>query len=215
MPDLDDGIRPANGLSETKNGQGAQEVRDIGAGCGRAGGDGRDGRDGHAELKLRRRQSLLERLILSAPSAVPRWFTGRVVRSLSLFLGNVLICLVCGAVVHMLEFDHEQEQNKDNARKTAELEALLRGVGALNRTLAAGLRTYAAELLEGYEANHHWTFAGSAAFWYTVMTTIGYGFYAPLTSAGQSPFWSSFQRALAFPKCACPFCASHPFRGSV
>ena len=98
----------------------------------------------------------------------------------------VIILCIGGGVFFALEEPAELQRVADaraaENQARADVLALLGGNQTLYNLLAdAG----AAEAFAGLDLENHWTFASSTLFAFTIVTTIGYGTFAPSTVGGQ------------------------------
>ena len=102
------------------------------------------------------------------------------------FVGLVLFVVVCGIVMHELERPQEMAQNAQNARILSQLDAVYSIVRGQNETLAKELKPMFDNVQQNYANSDVWDLPGSFLYWFTVMSTIGYGSYCPKTWAGKT-----------------------------
>ena len=119
-------------------------------------------------------------------------------------VGFFAILFACAAIMRALEEPNERADNTAKAETVRTVNDWYTRVRQEVTNCGGNLTLIdefepLRELLEGTQVGtNNWNFIGSLFFWYTVMTTIGYGTFTPLTSGGRT-----------FTSIMCVFCVGY------
>jgi hypothetical protein len=106
-------------------------------------------------------------------------------RLLTSIVSFVLILSIGGAIFHALEQPSEHQRVELSKKTHAEVERKLLALLGGNRTLWKQLRNVGAKIDPPLIAEN-WDYGSSCMFAFTVLTTIGYGTFAPTTDGGRA-----------------------------
>ena len=122
----------------------------------------------------------------------PRWKRTAVAVHCLLFLSG---CVIAAAMMWSVEKPHERKHRRRAKRRekriNSDLDAIIAAFDARNDTAMSALATELKSRVDdncdlGVPSQYYWSAAGSLYFVATVVTTIGYGSFAPQTTAGKA-----------------------------
>ena len=103
------------------------------------------------------------------------------------FTGFIVFCSVCGQALSWMELPEEERmirEHKDNSDVLYRVMKDLVAAGQVNASVMELFRgTCDLDLSPYFEPN--WRFPGAFSFVVTIVTTIGFGNYVPVTSGGK------------------------------